>query len=144
MPHPAFSADSLATIAHHAQALVNAETTVIALLEEEGEVIFYAAAVGKHAAAIQGKRGSRTTSGLCSVALNSGQAELVCHAKGDVRVRQDIAEALGINTALAAPIVHEGTMIGAIMVLNRCDGMPFDEEAQSQLFSYAQTVTTLL
>lgn len=144
MSHASPSADTLMSVAHHTQALVDAETTVVALSEDEGNVIFYAAAVGKHAAAIQGKRGSKETSGLCGVAFDSGQAERVCQTQGDVRVRQDIAEALGINTALAVPIIREGAILGALMVLNRQDGQPFDEDAQNKLTAYAQTVATLL
>lgn len=138
------SVDSLTAIAQRAQTLVGAETSVVALSEAEGETIFYAAAVGKHAAAIQGKRGARETSGLCGVALDSGQAELVCQTQGDLRVRQDLVEALGIITALATPITRDGHVLGALMVLNRQDGSLYDETAQAKLTAYAQDVTQML
>jgi signal transduction protein with GAF and PtsI domain len=138
------SAQTLASIAHQTQSLVDAETAVVALSEDEGNVIFYAAAVGKHAAAVQGKRGARETSGLCAVAFDSQHAELVCQTQGDVRVRQDIVEALGINTALAVPIIQNGWVLGALMVLNRRDGQPFDDTAKHDLETYAQKVAALL
>lgn len=132
--------DSLNAIASHAQTLVNGETAVVALLETGGETLFYAAAAGKHAAAIAGKRGATATSGLCGAALASGQPELVCQTQGDLRIRQDIAEALGITTALAVSISREGELLGALMVLNRQDDRAFDEAARDRLAAYAQEV----
>lgn len=137
------SAETLTTIAQHAQILVRAETSVVALSEADG-AIFYAAAVGKHAAAIQGKRGARETSGLCGVALDSGQAELVCQTQGDLRVRQDLVKALEIATALATPIIRDGQVLGALMVLNRQDGSLYDEAAQAKLTDYAQEIAEVL
>jgi GAF domain-containing protein len=40
---------------------------------------------------------------------------------GDNRIRQDIAVALGIKTALAVPIRVNNQLFGAVMVLNRLD-----------------------
>lgn len=130
----------LRAIAQQAQALVEAETAVVALTEAEGETLFYAAAVGKHAAAIEGKRGAIQTSGLCGTALTSRQPELVCQARGDLRVRQDLVEALNITTALAVPIEQDGEWIGALMVLNRQDGRAFEERDKDQLAEYAHHV----
>jgi GAF domain-containing protein len=41
---------------------------------------------------------------------------------GDNRIRQDIAVALGIKTALAVPIRVNHQLFGAVMLLNRLDG----------------------
>jgi GAF domain-containing protein len=131
---------SLTAIAQEAQTLINAETTVVALAEAEGNTVFYAAAVGKHASAIVGKRSTVETSGLCGAAFASGQGELVCQVEHDVRVRQDIAEALGITTALAVPILNGGELKGALMVLNRQDGSAYDEAAKQQLTDFAQGI----
>ena len=38
------------------------------------------------------------------------------------RIRQDIAVALGIKTALAVPIRVNNRLFGAVMLLNRLDG----------------------
>lgn len=134
------SAESLRAIAQDIQALTEAETAVVALAEAEGETVFYAAAVGKHAAAVEGKRGEARTSGLCGAAFLSQQPELVCEARGDLRVRQDLVEALNITTALAVPIEQGGQLIGALMVLNRQDGRAFDEEVRAKLVVYAREV----
>jgi GAF domain-containing protein len=55
-------------------------------------------------------------------------------------VRQDYVEALGIETALAAPIYHNGQLLGALMVLNRQDGRLFDTEAEQQLATFASAI----
>lgn len=77
---------TLTHIAEQVQQLVNAETAVIALSEDGGSAIVYAA-VGKHAAFIQGKRSPAATSSLCVAVLQSGQPALVCHPQTDVRIR---------------------------------------------------------
>ncbi len=124
-------------IAEHAQKIVKAETAVVALAESEGQVVYYAAAVGKHAEGILGKRGESATSGLCGTAFQGYQPVLVCSTEGDSRVRQDYAKALGIQTALAVPLYYEGRLLGALMALNRTDGSQFDEEAEQVLADYA-------
>ncbi len=144
MSQPAPSAAQLIAIAQHAQTLVGAETSVLSLSEAGGETVFHAAAVGKHAAVIQGKRAASATSGLCGVTFRSKQAELVCEAPNDPRVRQDWVEALNITTALSVPIVRNGQVLGAFMMLNRQDGSLYDADAQAQLTTYAQEVAQVL
>ena len=124
-------------IASHVKEIVKAETAVVALAESEGEVVYYAAAVGKHAEGILGKRGESATSGLCGTAFQGYQPVLVCSTEGDTRVRQDYATALGIQTALAVPLYYESRLMGALMALNRTDGSQFDEEAEQVLADYA-------
>ena len=134
----------LTNMARRAQTLTAAETAVVALAEDSGETVVYAAAAGKYADAIAGKRSQAATSGLCGAVFASGQAELVCQTEGDIRVRQDLAEALGITTALAAPITRDGVLLGALMVLNRADGSAFDEAARLELIRYAAAIAPVL
>jgi GAF domain-containing protein len=131
---------ALTDIAQKVQQLVNAETAVVAISEDAGNTIVYKASVGKHAAFIQGKRSQTATSGLCGAVLESGQAALVCNPQTDVRIRQDLAEQLGITTALAVPIEHDGALVGALMVLNRPDGSSFTETEEQALMAYAVTI----
>jgi GAF domain-containing protein len=133
---------TLTDIAAYAQALVNAETAVVAIAEDDGATVYYAAATGKHAAAIVNRRGNTATSGLCGVAFQGQQPVLVCQTQGDNRVRQDHAQAMGIETALAVPLLHQGQLLGALMVLNRIDGTPFDQPAEQELMEYANQVAS--
>ena len=133
----------LEEIAQKVLELLNAETVVVAEVEEE-EFLTYAAAVGLHAEVIQGKRGTIATSGLCGTAIESNCPILVTKTAGDTRVRQDYVESLGIYTALAAPLQYQGKLLGAIMALNRIDGSLFDEEAEKLLANYASQVCPLL
>lgn len=134
----------LDNIAARTREIVNAQTAVVALAESEGEIVYYAAAVGKHAESILNRRGASATSGLCGVAFQSHQPVLVCQARGDSRVRQDYVKALGIETALAVPLYGEGKLLGALMVLNRTDGSEFDEMAERILADYANQVALLI
>ncbi len=131
-------------IADRVQEILNAETAVVALAESEGEIVHYAAAVGKHAEWMLDKRGASATSGLCGTAFQSYQPVLVCSTQGDNRVRQDHAKALGIQTALAVPLYYEGRLLGALMALNRNDGSLFDEEAERVLADYANKAAPLV
>jgi len=135
---------TLTQIAEQVQQLINAETTVVAIAENAGDTIVYAAAIGKHAVFIQGKRSQTQTSGLCGAVLESGQAALVCNPQTDVRIRQDLAEQLGITTALAVPIEHDGALVGALMVLNRRDGENFTATEEHALMQYAETVSSAI
>jgi signal transduction protein with GAF and PtsI domain len=131
-------------IAERIQAILNAETATVALAESEGETVYYAAATGKHAEWVLGKRGAAATSGLCGTAFQSDQPVLVCRTEGDRRVRQDHAKALGIETALAVPLYYEGKLLGALLAWNRTDGSLFDEEAERVLAAYASEVAPLV
>ena len=131
---------TLTHIAEQVQQLVKAETAVVALSQDAGNTIVYVAAVGNHAAFIQGKRGPATTSGLCGAVLESGQSALVCTPQTDVRIRQDLAEQLGITTALAVPLTLDSALIGALMVLNRFDGKAFTQVDEQALEIYANQV----
>ena len=131
---------TLSQIAEQVQQLVNAETAVVAIAEDAGNAIVYAAAIGKHAAFIQGKRSPTATSGLCGAVLESGQAALVCQPQTDVRIRQDLAEQLGITTAIAVPVRHDGALVGALMVLNRRDGKEFTPADEQALVDYAGAI----
>lgn len=131
-------------IAKFAQQIVNAETAVVALAESEGEVVYYAAAAGKHAEAIVDKKNTSANSGLCGVAFQGKVPVLVCQTEGDSRVRQDHAKAMGIKTALAVPVIYEDKLLGALMALNRTDGSEFDEEAEKVLAGYAAEVAPVV
>lgn len=131
-------------IAGRIQDLVRAETSVVALAESEGEILHYAAAMGKHAAGIIGKRGAIATSGLCGVVFQQKQPVLVDRPLFDRRVRQDLVKALGIQTALAVPLAREDELLGALMVLNRVDGGLFDEQAEQILVAYASQAAALV
>ena len=130
-------------IAQKVRSLLNAETAVVAEAVEE-ESLYYAAAVGKHAPVIKGKRGQIATSGLCGTAIEGNCPILVTQTAGDPRVRQDYVQSLGIYTALAVPLQYQGKLLGAIMALNRNDGSLFDEKAEKLLADYASEVCPLL
>lgn len=134
----------LLEIARRIQEIVNAETAVVALAESEGEIVYYAAAVGKHAEWMLDKRGAAATSGLCGTVFQGYHPVLVCRTEGDSRVRQDYAQALGIKTALAVPLYHKNKLLGALMALNRNDGSLFDEEAEQVLADYAPEAALLV
>lgn len=129
-------------VARKVQELLNAETVVVAEVEED--FLYYAVAVGVHAEVIQGKRATIATSGLCGTAIESNCPILVTKTTGDTRVRQDYVESLGIYTALAVPLQYEGKLLGAIMALNRIDGSLFDKKAEKLLADYVSEVSSSL
>lgn len=131
-------------IAKRAQEIVNAETAVVALAESDAEIVHYAAAAGKHAEWIVDKKGPSATSGLCGTTFESEQPVLVCRTEGDQRIRQDYAQALGIQTALAVPLHYEGKLLGALMVLNRADASLFSEQEEELLSTYAAEAAPLV
>lgn len=135
---------SLQTIAEQVQELLQTETAVVSLAESFGERVYYAAAVGKYADMIVGKRGDAATSGLCGTAFQGSCPVLVEETKGDLRVRQDYVDAWGIKTALATPLFFQGQLWGALMALNRLDGKPFNETDQQKLVNYVAMISDQL
>ena len=69
-----------------------------------------------------GKRVDIATSGLCTVVYLGSCPVVVGQTLGDNRIRQDIAVALGIKTALAVLIRVNNQLFGAVILLNRLDG----------------------
>lgn len=134
----------LLEIATHAQELTHAETAVLALAEDNEQTVYYAAAVGKHADVIVDRRVNSDHFGLCGVAFQGNDSVLVCNTVGDVRMRQDYVEALGINSAIAVPLRYDNKLLGAIMTLNRVDGQPFNAQTEQVLATYAQKAATQL
>ncbi len=135
---------SLQTIAEQVQELLQAETVVVMLAESSGEQVYFAAAVGKYPADVVGKRGDAATSGLPGIAFKGSCPVLVENTKGDPRVRQDTAQAWGIQTALAMPLFSQGQLWGALMALNRLDGERFNQEDQEKLVNYAMIISDRL
>lgn len=133
--------NQLDRIAREVLILVPAETVIIARFEDGGSIVHYVAGVGKHAGAIVGKKGETATSGLCGVVREGNCPVLVGKTEGDTRIRQDIAVALGITTALAVPIEVNNELFGAIMVLNRTDGGEFTDSDSIALSEYARLLT---
>lgn len=131
-------------IAQQTQEIVSAETAVVALAESEGEFVYYVAAMGKNAEFIVNKRNNSANSGLCGVAFQGMVPVLVCNTSGDNRVRQDYAQAMGIKTALAVPIIFQNKLLGALMVLNRQDGKEFDGESEKILANYAAELAPVI
>ncbi len=127
----------LVQVAEQAKALTGAETSVVALAEDEGEIADFTIGVGKHAEWITGRRGPAEGSGLCGTAFVNQEPVLVCQTKGDSRVRQDHAELLNIESALAVSLRQEGRLLGAMLLLNRADGQPFTTEDEATLKQYA-------
>jgi GAF domain-containing protein len=130
--------NTLLEIARQAQNLTGAETAVVALAENDGEFIYYADAVGKHADWIRGRRGASAGSGLCGVAFQGYSPVLVCNTAGDSRVRQDHAELLGITSALGAPLRFQNRLLGAVLLFNKNDGSEFDSQDESTLAHYSE------
>jgi GAF domain-containing protein len=132
---------SLQTIAEQVQELLQAETAVVDLAESSSEQVYHAAAVGKYATNIVGKRGDAATSGLPGIVFKGSCPVLIENTKGDLRVRQDYVQAWGIETALAMPLFTQGQLWGALMVLNRLDGKRFNQEDQQKLVNYVMMIS---
>lgn len=135
---------NLTEIAQTVQNLVKGETAVVALAENHGVNVYYAAAVGKYAEKIVGLRGEAASSGLCGTAFQDTCAVLVPQTLGDLRVRQDYVQNWGINTALAVSLRSQGKLLGALLVFNSLDGQPFNEESAQNLTDYANNITPVI
>jgi GAF domain-containing protein len=130
----------LVQISQKIQELVEAETAIVALAESHGEIVHYAAGVGKYANQIVGLKGDAATSGLCGCTFQDKCPVLVEKTDGDIRVRQDYAQLWGITSALAVPLIYQGKLLGAFLAFNRQDGLNFNLENEQKLAEYANSI----
>jgi GAF domain-containing protein len=135
---------NLTEIVQNVQNLVQGETAVLALAENHGVTVYYAASTGKYADKIVGLRGDAASSGLCGTAFQDTCPVLVTQTLGDLRVRQDYVQSWGINTALAVSLRFQGQLLGALLVFNSLDGQPFNEESSRNLTDYANNITPVI
>ncbi|MCI0410212.1 MAG: GAF domain-containing protein, partial [Acidobacteria bacterium] len=83
--------------------------------------------------------------GIAAAVSDSGEPLLIADA-GDERLQQRNARVQegGAFSLMAAPVLHEGAVVGVVEVLNKLDGRPFDEDDLFLLTTICETASNAL
>lgn len=116
--------------------LVQAEAGSLILKDEEtGELVFKVAA-GTTSEDWVGTRLPPGT-GLVSRVIEEGKSVIIKDPQGDRRWERDPGIQSVPRSIIVVPLVSRGRIIGAIELVNRRDGVPFDEEDERLLTAFA-------
>ncbi len=127
-----------------AMEILNAEAGSLLLLdipcrigEEPGELVFRVA-LGPAGESLLGRR-LAPGEGIAGVAVRSGEGQIVSDVHADPRWSgaPDAMTGFATQSIVCVPLLSRGYTIGALELLNKQDGPPFDEEDLSLLSTFA-------
>lgn len=116
--------------------LLQAQAGSLVLVDQDtGELVFEVTA-GPGSADLVGMRLPPGT-GILGAVVQDREPALIQDAQTDRRWYKDLDEAFVTHSVIAVPMVSRGNVIGVIELLNRRDGVSFDEEDQRLLMAFA-------
>jgi GAF domain-containing protein len=133
--------DTLPMIAEEAATTLGASTVVIALVEE-GEYLRFRSVSGSRAVELQGVR-VRVSESVADRAIRSGEPFL--HTGPADELRSPSTEPHPHSPSVAvAPILFEGSTIGALLAMGREEAQAFSEDDADQLMLFADQTAAAL
>ncbi|MBN2502801.1 MAG: GAF domain-containing protein [Anaerolineales bacterium] len=116
-------------ILHSAVDILNCEAGSLLLLEEETGDLKFEVVVGPVAEELTGKRMSSGV-GLVGKAVQTAEAVIVNNVQQNDDWFDQPAKQTGYETQglLVVPMIHKERVVGVIEVINKRDGMPFDND----------------
>jgi two-component system, NtrC family, sensor histidine kinase KinB len=127
----------LERLAETAARIIKAETLAVTMLSEDRRTLRYEYTYGKHAADLLGAVFPIENAGLCGWVLENRKPILSVNLMDDPRVLKESAAAFGIHTAVLAPLIAKGMIIGGLSAFNKTDGSKFNEDDLSMLSQLA-------
>lgn len=116
--------------------LLQAQAGSLVLVDQDtGELVFEMTA-GPGSADLVGVRLPPGT-GVVGTVVQEGKPAIVRDAQTDQRWYRDLDAGFIVHSIIAVPMVSKGRAIGVIELLNRRDGVPFDEEDERLLEAFA-------
>lgn len=101
-------------IVESALELLHADLVALPIIEADGRSFTYVEAAGAGSEQVIGKTFLLDEGGLCGWVAAHSRPLLVTEVKEDPRVRQDLADALGIRSALVVPLTRGGRTLGGL------------------------------
>ncbi len=124
------------------QVLVEAHLAAVAVVAGDGAAFVYQAVAGEGAERLRGQRTAAGDTTLCGWVVRHNRVLRVDDLDHDPRVERDLAEVLGLSSAVLAP-VRAGEGVVAALAAFRRHGR-FDEQDMQILHLYAQRVSAAL
>jgi len=118
--------------------LLEAEAGSLVLVDEETDELVFRVTAGAGSADLVGTRLPSGT-GIMGTVVREGDPVIISDARSDQRWYQGVDDRTEFIThsILAVPMISRGRAIGVIELLNRRDGVPFDEDDARLLTAFA-------
>ena len=112
-------------VARQAAALVGAETVAVPLISEDGTHLLYKAAHGRWADQLLGQGKPIRSTSICGWVMRTREGFYSENLAQDDRAAEEVEEIPELETAISAPMMFVGRVIGAITAFNRVVGGSF-------------------
>jgi signal transduction histidine kinase len=118
--------------------LLQADAGSLVLVDQDAGELVFEVTTGPGSPDLVGTRLPAGT-GVLGTVVQEGQPIIIRDAQTDPRWYRRIDERTGFTThsMIAVPMVSRGRVIGVIQLLNRLDGVPFDEDDERLLTAFA-------
>lgn len=118
--------------------LLGAEAGSLILIDQEAEELIFEVTTGAGSLDLVGTRIPLDT-GIAGTVIEEGEPVIIRDAQSDQRWYRGVDESTDFvtHTLMAVPMISRGEVIGVIELLNRQDGLPFDEEDEQLLTAFA-------
>ncbi len=117
----------LVKIAARAEDLVRADTTSVAMVDNNARMLTYAGVYGPRAKALKGLEMPLETGGIYNWLACYGTPILIAEAQSDFRLDGELMKALGIKSCMSVPLWSSNMMTGVLTAVNKKDGTNFDK-----------------
>ncbi len=124
-----------------AQLSMNAEASAIFELDRERDELFFRIALGDTAEKVKKER-IRIGEGIAGWVARTGEPLIIPNALSDPRFLSSVDARTGFETRsiICVPMMYKGELTGALEVLNKKNGLPFDEKDLEMLTVLANQV----
>ncbi len=128
----------LQAISQSAAAVMRAEASSVMLLDKRRQKLIFEAAVGDRSDALRGEEFDADL-GIAGRVCRTGKPELVLDVRQNKHFFKGIDDKSSFQTRgmAAAPLVHQGEIVGAVEVINRIGAENFTEEDLDLLMIFA-------
>lgn len=135
---PSGHAELLEQLVQTAVHVLRARAGSLYLVDEAGEELVFAVALGERAAPLRGRR-LPLGQGIAGWVAASGQAIALADVQQDPRWAQDIGRAVGYapKTMLVVPLLLRDRVTGVLQLLDKEDGQPFSAEDMGTIGLFA-------
>lgn len=123
--------------------LLEAEAGSLVLVDQESGELVFEVTSGPGSADLVGTRLPAGT-GVVGTVVEECEPMIIRDAQTDQRWYRDLDDSFITNSIIAVPMISRGEPIGVIELLNRRDGVPFDEEDERLLTAFAADATVAI
>lgn len=120
----------LTLIMEETKAVMDSEASSCILYDEEQEELYFEVALGDKADKVKQVRIKRSDRSFVTACLDERRCLIVNDVKMDKRhfTKADETSSFITRNLIASPMIHQDRIIGVLEVLNRREGLPYDEQ----------------